>query len=650
MIDLTGDDFRIIRQHVFDIRLRFEIYDKSDRYIDEISGAVLNGSATIDAESDIRRTFTINVYPDYKSRIIIDEQGYIWIDKFVRIYIGLMSQREQEIRWWKFGKFVFTTTTTTYDAINNTLSINCSDLMSVFDGSKNGELGQLSIQYPAYKEYDPEAEDEFYSTTVSYSSNTYNVTISGYNMYTPMDYILFKVPSTNQQYPMVKINNLPNLPIVDKYTLDPVDAGVLEANKTYSFYVGNNQLILTSHNEIPQVVWGQPINYYTIRDAVLTTVGQLGRIPRDTCNVSDVGEYDAMPQYNDDWEAYRQAWPLWDNIPYDQEFSAGTTVLTILTTFRDLYPNYEAYFDEEGNFCMNMVPSGDGDPVVIRDEFLQDIYISENTAIELATVRNVCHVWGQVLEPDYFATTSTYSENVYRATISGYEEGYMTGDTIAITIPSTNSASPYININSFGNVPIMDDDTYLPLAAGIMKANETYVFKIKKKYVNGNYEYKAFLQGQWQVQGLVALVADETGTSEIYHTTSGTNVRKYSKAYFQDVYACPSVTLKVIPNSPFTCQKIGEYMDVFTDEKNITSDSLAMQRADWEVYKQARLTDSITLVTKLCPFADVNIKVEYRRHDLQETHEYIVKNIQHDLENGTTTWQLMRFYPLYERE
>ena len=270
---------------------------------------------------------------------------------------------------------------------------------------------------------------------------------------------------------------------------------------------------MTSIGEIPieedeTIKEGMPINNYIIRDAVLTTVGQLGRIPKSTCKVDDIGEYDAMPQYNYDWEEYRKKWPDWNRIPFDQEFSSGTTVLTILNTFRDLYPNYEAYFDSEGYFNMNMIPSGDEDLAVLGDSFFQPIYISENTTIDLTSVRNVCHVWGQVLEPDYFATSSAYIDNVYIATIEGYEEEYMTGDQIAITVSETNLEAPSLNINEFGIIPIYDDDSMKPLEKEKMKAGQTYVLKIRKKYEDGNYIIHAFLQGQWQVQGICALVED----------------------------------------------------------------------------------------------------------------------------------------------
>lgn len=250
-MDMNSDDISIIKQHLLDIRFRFEIFDKNDIYIDEITGSVVNGNGSIDAESDIRRTFTVNVHPDRRSRIMIDEQGYIWIDKFIRVYVGLVSQRTQEIRWWAFGKFVFTSTNTTYDATNNTMSINCSDLMVNFDGSKNGELGQLAIQFPAYKEYRSDADDVFYTQTVSYIENTYHLTIDGYTMYTPLDYILFVIPSNNLEYSRIQVNNLYSIPIVDKYTLEPVKPNVLKAGYVYSFFISNDQAVLTSHEDIP---------------------------------------------------------------------------------------------------------------------------------------------------------------------------------------------------------------------------------------------------------------------------------------------------------------------------------------------------------------------------------------------------------------
>ena len=86
------------------------------------------------------------------------------------------------------------------------------------------------------------------------------------------------------------------------------------------------------------------------------------------------------------------------------------------------------------------------------------------------------------------------------------------------------------------------------------------------------------------------------------------------------------------------------------DYENIESDSLALARAEYENWINCRLTDNITITTKLCPFADVNIKVAYRRKDINEVNQYIVKNVSHDPSAGTTSWTLMRFYSLYDNE
>lgn len=714
MKTLTNEDYRIVLQPVLDIRVRFEIYDKNKEYINSIDGNVINGSGTIDAESDIRRSFSITIFPDYRSKLIIDEQGYIWIDKYVHIYIGIINMQTGEPYEWKFGEFLFTNVNTTYDPVTNQMTINCSDLMALLDGSKNGELGQLKIIYPAYE------EDEN----------------------------------------------------------------------------------------------GVPTHYNTIRNAVIDTVSQLGRISE--FEIDEIGEYNAMPLYNPNYIQYRiesmvelpdgSMQEMWDTIPFDQEFGSGTTVLTILNTFRDLYPNYESYFNEDGVFCMNMIPSGDEDPIIINDDFFQKVYVSENTSIDLTTVRNISHVWGQVLDTDFYADTSTYADNVYsveiedytdeentnykngdriafRVTDAGIVEGYYTervnlvgnnynalidnypdlidissqvtflapdfnneqtyliindfdpipiyqkgtedfipahtitkGDRVVVSFDlvggtivgyyidtSVNTSDLYLKVNELEAIPIYDENTEQPLKRQQLEIDNIYVFKIKSKHINSNNVFRAYWLGSWQAQGIVALVENSKGNDMLYvNTTLKINeditqgffnvedgefyatrtwdednnkyvysdkyekvlnmvyyqrdidvyyrvVRRYSEQYFRDVYACPSIRLKVIPDSPFTCQRIGEYMDVMTDDKNITSSSLAVSRADWEVYKQARLTDSISLTTTLCPFADVNIKVAYRRHDLNTVNPYIVKNISHDFSGGTTTWQLMRFYPLYER-
>lgn len=548
MMNVTHKDMSLLLQPILDFKVRVIVLDDNDRVIDTLDCFLIGGNENINADSDIRRTFNATLIPIKNKNLKISEDGLIWLNRTVKLQVGIFSTRDNKYYWYNQGTYIFKTSSATYDPTTNQISIECSDLMSKLDGTKNGQLGALTTIYPAYEE--------------------------------------------------------------DEET-------------------------------------GEPVKYNTIREAIITTLVRLGRIK--DYNIDDVGEYKAMPQYNEDYEKYREENPLWNAIPYDLEFSSGCSVLSILTEFKNLYPNYEMFFDENGVFIFQMIPSCYYDDIVIDDSFLKKILISEDTNIDLTTVRNICEVWGQVIDADYYTENCTLSGNCYICNINGYEEKYYNGDLVAIKVPTTNPKNSKLNINEFGELSICDENTDAELDENKLEPNVVYVFKIKKKRENKQDITKAYLMGHWQAHGLNALV-NGTVSNETHTTQDGKTVKKYSKEYFQDVYGCESVELNVIPNSPFTVQKLGEILDVKTggEFENITSDSLALSRADWENWKNCRLTDSITITTKLCPFADVNIKVSYRRSDLNQENQYIVKSVSHDFNSGTTTWGLMRFYPLYK--
>ena len=191
-----------------------------------------------------------------------------------------------------------------------------------------------------------------------------------------------------------------------------------------------------------------------------------------------------MPQYNSNWQEYREEHKdTWNTIPYDQEFECGCNVFEILTTFRDLYPNYEMFFNMEDNtFVCQMIPSCYEDDLFIDNDFIQKVLISEDSSVDMTTVRNICEVWGEVFETDYYTESCSYSNNIYSCTIDGYDEKYCTGDIVSIKIPTENQSSPNLNINNLGTLVICDENTELPIHQKRMKANNIYTFKIKRKY------------------------------------------------------------------------------------------------------------------------------------------------------------------------
>lgn len=556
MIQITNRDKKLITQNILEIRFKMEVYDDDNHILDTLEGGVVGGSLSINADSDVRRTFNVDIIPNRQFDIRIKENNLIWINRKVKLYIGINDKLRNEYIWYPQGVYVFTNTSINYDATTNQASVSCSDMVVKLDGTKNGQLGQQIIKFPAYEE--------------------------------------------------------------DEET-------------------------------------GEVIKYNYIRDQIIIALDQLGRI--NDYNIDDVGEYKGMPQYNVDWLKYRQEsrvpvkdgslMETWNATPFDQEFSSGCSVWNILTTFRDLYPNYEMFFDENGTFVCQMIPSCYEDDIILDNSYLQKIYISENTTIDLSTIRNMCEVWGESIEVDFYCDTSSYESNVYSCSIEGYEEKYYNGDSIAVKILTTNGNAPQLNVNGFGSVGIYDDNTEKPLEAKRLEQDEVYVFKIRKKYVDGSDVIRAYLLGHYQAHGMNVLTDGTIG--DTFTTTNGVTVKRYSLDYFKEVYACEDVEFTIIENSPYTIQKLGEILDVKTggEYENITSTSLALHRAEWENWKNTRLTDSINLTTKICPFLDVNIKVSYQRHDEDEVKQYIIKSVSHDFSGGTSNINMIRFYPLY---
>lgn len=550
---VTKEDLTLVLQQSAAPRtakLRIEVLDSEQRIVGIIYG-VVSGSMSISGESDIRRTANFVLQPTQTEKIRLSENSLLWLNKDIRMYVGLYRPKTKDYKYYPLGYYVYTDTSASYDAATNNLCINCADFMKKLDGTKNGQLGALTTVYPAYEE--------------------------------------------------------------DKET-------------------------------------GEVLQYNTIRKAVIKTLEDLAHITHH--RIDDMGEHRAMPDYNEDWDKYREENETWNAIPFDQEFSSGCSVLSILTTLRDLYPNYEMFFDMESNaFICQLKPLCYEDDIFLDNSFLQQVLISENTSVDMTSVRNICEVWGQVIDADFYGEECSYDSdsNLYTATIPSYRDNYQSGDIIALKLPSTNQAAAEINLNGLGAVGIYSESNEEPVPADTFKPEQVYAFKIKKKHVDKEDVTKAYLLGQWQVHALNVLTNGRK-SGQFVTDSDGAEYELYSKEYFQRFYNCERVDMTIIANSPFTVEKLGEIPDIRTGDEydNITSNDLAADRAKWENWKNCRLTDNITITTILLPFLDVNKKVSYQRSDADREYQYIISEVSHDFAAHTSTITMYRFYPSYE--
>ncbi len=547
---ITQEDLLIVLQHSADpkLKLNIEVLDANRKVTGSLNCGIQSGSMSINGESDIRRTAGFVLQPTLKEKIKLTENSLLWLNKDIRLSIGLYNPRAKQYKYYPLGYYVYTDTSGTYDASTDSLSINCADFMKKLDGTRNGQLGALIIRFPAYKE---------------------------------------------------------------------------------------------------DVETGEMIEGHIIREAVIEILESLAHITNH--RIDDMGEPNAFPEYNDHWRQYREQNERWNYIPYDQEFQTGCSVLSILTAFRDLYPNYEMFFDMENNtFICQMKPACYEDDIFLDNGFLQRVLLSESTSVDMTTIRNICEVWGQVIEPTYYSEECSYKNNTYSASINGYENEYRNRDLIGLKIPEVNQENAQININNFGTIVIYNEANDKPIKADVLKPDTAYVFKIMKERIDEKDVIKAYLLGERKVHAMNVLTNGKK--SGQFVTIDDVEYELYSREYFQKRYACEHVEITVIPNSPFTVEKLGEILDVKAGSEydDITSNDLAADKAYWENHKNCRLTDNITITTALLPFLDVNKKVSYKRTDSDQEQQYIISSVSHDFAGFTSTITMYRFYPLYD--
>lgn len=141
---ITQEDINIAKQSKKEVYIKIELLNKNYKIIDSIYGNVLSDSLNVDSESKQRRHYSCDLYV-LNSSFLVSDNTKIWIDKYIRVYYGNKTMRAHEVKYYLIGTFTFLDMSFSYSSTNNTLSLACADLMSDFDGSKNGVVSDHSL-------------------------------------------------------------------------------------------------------------------------------------------------------------------------------------------------------------------------------------------------------------------------------------------------------------------------------------------------------------------------------------------------------------------------------------------------------------------------------------------------------------------------
>lgn len=261
----TQEQYNVSKQAIQNKYIKIELLNFDFLTVDELSGNCIGGNINIDANADIRRTCYVELVVT-DSSFNVESGSKIWLDKYIRIYVGIDNIMTGDITWFNQGIYLIDAPSYDYDSATHTLHFSGLDLMSKMTGQRNGYLEGIPTVIPQ----------------------------------------------------------------------------------------GSN-----------------------VREAIIQTITQLGGFVNyvvDECRLRDGTIQD---------------------VPNDIVIDGGSTVYDVLVALRDIMPYYQMYFDVDGTFIYNQIPTGEYEIIVADDDLFKDTIISESINTDFASVKNEILVYGR---------------------------------------------------------------------------------------------------------------------------------------------------------------------------------------------------------------------------------------------------------------
>ena len=593
-LNITNSDITLCKSRSKHIYMRFLLLDSEMHTLDELQGVCVSGTINLDVTSDVRRTCSIELY--YKdSTYDVAEYNKIWLNRKVKVQIGITNCNSSEKTWYDMGIFVFDSCSYNYSGDTKTLSIECSDLVSTINGTHGGLQDGESFKIEEGNDLKKVVEDLLDNHSDIKEHNIHTIGVYGCLQNKSVDWKKNRIDSGSSPE------------VVDLEERDGVD---------YLYdspYLDGYELYAASSGE------------------KVTAVSSDSRLVGDV----DVDKYIDMG--------------TWHTVPYDLEFDAGTSLYEFITTIRDLYSGYESFFDTDGRFVLQMIPTCENDPVFLEYYDLSSLVISETIDIDFTTVKNATIIYGKSIEADRFADEKAATFVGYDDTLKGYvvnidlEKLFVNNNSkLGFIMPElpefteSQKESPlYLKVNAYSSSVLATGE--------ISSVTNTKIIPCKNRIT------------------VVEDKADTTATKDRFtpiplktFTPGESYCFKYNKNQdcyqYLGMYQIEAYTEDRLSDSPFSIDKIGLRLQVLTggEYDDITDIELCQQRADYENWLAGRFNDSLTLETVLIPFLEGNQKITYRSKMNGQTATYIIKSVSFNISNEPTcSLTMSKYYNLY---
>lgn len=673
MINIGAEDYNVLKQQYIKKYIRLELLDFQYNIVDELSGNMTQCSINVDSNSDLRRSCDLS-FVVTTSTFDIKAGSKLWLDKFVRPYVGYENMRTGEIQWYNQGIYLVNNPQWSYNASTNEISMQALDLMSKLTGLRNGNLEGIPTKI---------AKDENVREAIIKT-----IELGGFTKY------ICEECKTNDG----TIVPVPyDIEIDVGGTIYDVLTGLRDIMPNYQIYFDINGVF---HYEPIPLAYDDPV---LIDDDLFNNVLISENINTDFESVKNYVEVLGH---------------TWDVDYYSPSESTTVSGNMITPTFADLTALEDGTavgitlpIDANSTSGLNIGFLGTNKIVDIDSKNVQSLSKDTEWIFQFVS--------GQTLPSDYIQLEYIQSSGSQYIN-TGFKPNQDTKISITVDFPLSGTSWLYggrtsAGSNSLGFLCESGSRYRFDYASSVntLTVKPTGKFTIdsdkNKCYINGelvltatyttftspvnmyifNNNNNGSLSGGSSAKLYNCSIYDngvlirnfipcknESGTVGLYDSVNNQFYQNAGSGTFIAGPEIPPVEDKGgpfwrfmghqqaqatsyddNPSSPFYVgdpigsSSVGRIRIVLYggEYDNIYSDDLAKQRADFEIYQRSRLNDSISMETIPIPWMDVNIVISHRFGQKQEPSKYIVKSFSVDYATGgTMTINAITWYPYYE--
>ena len=657
MINIGAEDYNVLKQQYIKKYIRLELLDFQYNIVDELSGNMTKCSINVDSNSDLRRSCDLG-FVVTTSTFDIKAGSKLWLDKFVRPYVGYENMRTGEIQWYNQGIYLVNNPQWSYNASTNEISMQALDLMSKLTGLRNGNLEGIptkiakdenvreaiikTIELGGFTKYiceecktkDGTIVPVPYDIEIDVGGTIYDI-LTGLRDIMPNYQIYFDINGVFHYEPIPLAYDDPVL--IDDDLFNNV---LISENINTDFESVKNYVEVLGHTW--DVDYYSPSESTTVSGGTITpTFADLKELQNDTAVgitlPSDITNVDKITI----------------------DFLGNNDVVDI-----DDKPIKELSKDTEWIFQCVAGEKGKLPSTYRKLEYIQSSgkqYIDTGVMVKDITEIKV----------DFQAVTILSGENQYASSWVDYSNHIQIGingntfiDSGGVTYSQTSSVTA--RTQAVG-VPLGAVNLHLYLFAqsegtGALHYSSGRIFSCQITTADGLVRNFVPCKNPDGVIGMYDIVNDKFYQSSSSDTfIAGTDLGPGDGALpfwrFMGHQQAQATSYDNNPSSPFYVgdpigsSSVGRIRIVLYggEYDNIYSDDLAQQRADFEIYQRSRLNDSISMETIPIPWMDANIVVSHRFGQKQEPSKYIVKSFSVDYATGgTMTINAISWYPYYE--